>query len=229
MCRGGNDRIPGVVTIQKQPEFIGRRFGRLLALEFVQIKSRRLYRCKCDCGNEKTVREDALTAGLTKSCGCFAQERAFQTNYRHGWSAGRGLAKAHRAAFNTWRSMNYRCYSPTYEKYEIYGRRGITVCDRWRTSFAMFLEDMGDRPDGTTLDRINGSGNYEPGNCRWADAKTQSNNRSIPGYEIGGQTKTVRAWAIHFGIPYPTVQSRMARGLGLVEALTAPRRLKKAA
>lgn len=215
------------MTIQKQPEFIGRQFGRLQALEFVQIKSRRFYRCRCACGAEKVIREDALKTGLTRSCGCFAKERAFQTNYRHGWSAGGGLAREHRGAFNTWRSMNYRCYSPNYEKYEKYGARGVAVCDRWRTSFAAFLEDMGDRPEGMTLDRINRFGNYEPSNCRWADAKTQANNRSIPGRycELNGVTKTIKGWAAAYGIPYPTVLGRMNyAGMTLVQALTASRK-----
>lgn len=79
--------------------------------------------------------------------------------------------------YHTWAGMIQRCHNVNNAGYYKYGAKGVTVCGRWRKNFKYFLEDMGDRPDGTTLDRINPYGNYEPGNCRWADAITQANNK----------------------------------------------------
>lgn len=79
--------------------------------------------------------------------------------------------------YNAWRNMKQRCFDANVPDFKNYGARGITVCERWRVSFEAFLADMGDRPDGMTLDRIDVNGNYEPGNCRWATQATQVRNR----------------------------------------------------
>jgi len=95
------------------------------------------------------------------------------SNYKHGHNPRNGKPSL---TYNSWRAMKDRCQNPNYEYYEYYGGRGVEVCERWQ-DFANFLADMGERPEGLTLDRIDNDGNYEPGNCRWATWKEQNQNR----------------------------------------------------
>jgi hypothetical protein len=103
--------------------------------------------------------------------GCFLRPRSV----KHGYSGGREMPR--RREYASWVAMKARCANPRAQNYVHYGGRGITVCARWRDSFEAFLEDLGERPGGTTLDRIDPDGHYEPGNVRWATWKEQRQNR----------------------------------------------------
>lgn len=154
-------------------DITGQRFGRLVAVSRYGINRSRAitWLCKCDCGREHIVNGKALKSGRSRSCGCLP------TNPKqHGW--------VNTTIYNSWRGMIKRCYQTTDKDYKNYGARGITVCDRWKSSFADFLKDMGPRPKGRTLDRINLNGNYELSNCRWATFKQQANNRRNGRYPI---------------------------------------------
>ncbi len=122
--------------------------------------------------------------------------------------------------------MIRRCENPRCTGFDNYGGRGITVCPRWRNSFADFLEDMGERPVGTVLDRFpNNNGNYEPGNCRWATVKESSRNRrSSRIVEVLGMRGCLAELAEHFGLPVGAVRARLYLGWSNERAFTTPLR-----
>jgi len=155
---------------------VGQRFGKLLVIADGPYFPSKKWRysgskVKCDCGNEKFVRNSNLKRGLTRSCGCVTR--------KHGFFAANckiGVPKAG-STYHSWRNMMRRCYDPRNPSYLNYGGRGIRVCDQWRNDFKRFVNDVGDRPIGKTLDRIDNDKNYQPGNVRWATAKEQARHR----------------------------------------------------
>jgi hypothetical protein len=122
-----------------------------------------------------------------------------------------------------WQAMIQRCINPHRRGYENYGGRGISVCDRWRTSFENFTADMGPRPPGHSLDRIDNDGNYEPGNCRWAtntvQLRNRGNNRLVT---FNGETLTISEWAEKLNVHKNTLTNRIDRGWSVDDAFTKP-------
>lgn len=128
--------------------------------------------CQCVCGVRRRVLSSSLTMGRSAGCSCRQYAELGVRKYKHGHSAGGRETKT----YQTWKHMNVRCFHKTSKDYPYYGGRGITVCERWR-DYANFLADMGEKPDGLTIERVNNNGNYEPGNCCWATMKEQNTNR----------------------------------------------------
>lgn len=147
------------------------RFGRWLVLEIDPHKKGQgtFWLCVCDCGTRRSVRGVRLRSGHSKSCGCYERDVHGDPHRKHGMEGA--------PEYSCWAAMIQRCTNPRNHKWQHYGARGITVCRRWRLSFSAFYEDMGTRPRGLSIDRINNDGNYEPGNCRWATLQTQNSNR----------------------------------------------------
>lgn len=127
-----------------------------------------------------------------------------------------------RATRKTWGDMKGRCLNPAHRNYADYGGRGISICERWLT-YENFLADMGERPPGRSLDRLNNDGNYEPSNCRWATPKEQARNtRSNRLITYKGETKCMAQWADDLGLPKHTLEQRVAKGWDIEKALTTP-------
>ena len=139
------------------------RVIKLLGSKGDGVKKERIYLCKCVCGNFKEIIGKNLRNGRTKTCGC---TRNLENH---------GLAKS--PTYFSWIAMRQRCNNPYATGYKNYGGRGIKVNPAWDKSFSSFLADMGVRPKGKSLDRIDNSKNYEPNNCCWSTPKQQANNR----------------------------------------------------
>ena len=151
---------------------IGQKFSKLLVIckSTEEKKTRQLvWKCLCDCGNTTYVDSYSLRHNKTKSCGC---SQYVKENYTYPIKHGMYNTRT----YHTWEQMKQRCLNPKATRFPTYGAVGILLCDRW-LDFENFFLDMGLRPEGKTLDRINPFGNYEPSNCRWATPKEQQNNQ----------------------------------------------------
>lgn len=202
---------------------VGQRFTRLLVEAFAGRRrfSKPYWLCLCDCGTTTVIAGSSLVRGFTRSCGCLATER--KENDARGFQPIHGMTDT--PTFKRWSSMLARCYKSSDISYPNYGGRGISVCDRWRTSFQAFYDDMGPAPNGRQLDRIDNDGNYEPGNCRWATLEQQGNNRRtnrLLTYE--GQRMTLAQWNKAQGFPKNVLHKRLAAGWTLARALETPLR-----
>jgi hypothetical protein len=165
---------------RKLIDITGKRFGRLIVVDLAEHTGRNgrsLWLCRCDCGEQIVAHPENLRSGNTKSCGCLHREidRAF--HLRHGDADRRNGRVA--TEYMSWAAMLARCNNPNNPAYYRYGGRGIRVCKRWQR-YENFLADMGRRPQGLSLDRINNDGDYKPSNCQWATRKQQANNRRKP-------------------------------------------------
>jgi len=193
----------------------GQKFGRLTVLGLSPKKSGRksYWVCQCSCGNKTVVRSDILKNGSTMSCGCLKKEQD-EKNLDHTRKYGDEITHESRL-YQIWQGMRYRCENPNDRSYPRWGGRGIKVCHEWSTDYAKFKEwalSHGYHSD-LSIDRIDVNGNYEPSNCRWANAKTQCNNRTttikVPYH---GEVHSLTEWAEALGFKVNTIITRYHHG-----------------
>ncbi len=188
-------------------DLTGKQFSRLTVLSYANYGR---WNCKCECGSETIVRTERLHNGHTRSCGCLHRDSRF----KHGQSK----TKLH----SVWISMRSRCNNLNDQAYHNYGGRGIRCCERWN-DFALFIQDMGERPEGLQLDRIDNNGPYSPENCRWALQKRNLNNkRTNRPVTLGDRTQNLAQWAEELGMHNATLTNRLNRGWTVERALTEP-------
>lgn len=189
----------------------GQKFGRLSVLCSASPGPNGVtrWRCRCSCGGRKIVITSNLVHGRTQSCGCLHHEMMIKRNYRHG--------KIHTPEYRCWKHINNRCYNESDPAYPDYGGRGIKVCSRWRrgnpVGFTNFRADMGQRPPGRSIDRINNDGNYNPSNCVWSTSVQQHRNRRnsrLVTYR--GKQYTLRELADLFNLSHASVAQRYVEG-----------------
>ena len=165
---------PKVNITQRHEDLTGQIFGKLKVLYMTNKKNNKsMWVCECFCGNIKAVRAFELKNGDNTSCGCQKNRK------KHGQSKT--------ATYTVWENMKTRCLNPKHIHFKYYGGRGITVCERW-LSFENFYLDMGERPTGTTLDRVNGDLGYYAENCRWVEAVYQTRNKKMQSNNTTGTT-----------------------------------------
>ncbi len=192
----------------------GRQFGRLLVTAFQPSDGRNKWGCKCSCGKTVIVARQSLINGATRSCGCLNDE----TRTKHGGCKGGKLS----ATYRTWDSMIQRCTNANSEGYKYYGSRCITVPERW-LKYENFLKDMGERPQGKSIERIDNNKGYGPDNCKWASRMEQVNNRrNTIHITIGGETRTAAQWADIRGMERKVVYARIKDGWEKTDAILTP-------
>lgn len=200
---------PRVVTVGDM--VIGDIYSKLTVLELLP-KGR--VRCACACGKETTALKQNIQRGRTKSCGC-GQYSGAAKRIRHGMTES--------AEYRIWRHIRTRCENGSDPAFKWYGARGIQICERW-LKFENFYEDMGPRPGPEySIDRKDNSGNYEPGNCRWATDVEQARNRRNNRIVVArGEARTAAEWAEIVGIDLKLLCARLDKGWDPERAVFEP-------
>ena len=204
------------------PAFIdltGKVFGRWTVVSYAG-KGTGKWNVRCECGTEAVVQGGNLTGGGSRSCGCLRVEVSRTKATKHGAMSNGGKVKT----YSIWQAMKKRCSNPNNSDYAYYGGQGITVCERWNSSYEAFLADMGECPGpDMTIDRIDATKGYEPDNCRWATRLTQSENRAATKMiEFAGKRMSISAFAKMLGKHSSVVWRNIVRQ-GLTPEQTAER------
>ncbi|WIW52370.1 hypothetical protein LRP31_25460 [Mesorhizobium mediterraneum] len=203
-------------------DLTGRRFGRLAVIRRAEnIRGRPAWECVCECGDARAVSSSSLLHAGTQSCGCLCRERLSASAKVSSKTHGRASTSEYRS----WCAMKSRCLNSNATGFDRYGGVGVTVCAQWLGSFEAFIADMGEKPTPEhSLDRWpDKSGNYEPGNCRWATKREQANNRKDNNVVVyRGRSVTVREIAAAAAVSRTAIVRRVGRGWDAAKAIETP-------
>jgi len=197
--------------IKKSDDLSLQVLGKLLVISPIKKDTGKkcIWLCVCHCGAVVSRTFNVLKRARRHTCGCLSG------NVRHGATGT--------SEYQIWHSMKARCTNPLAANFQWYGGRGISVCESWLESFEAFHHDMGDRPPGRSLDRIDNNGPYSPENCRWASKETQNGNRrSNRILTYLGETHTLTEWARKLNILPDTLSYRINKGWTVERAFQAP-------
>lgn len=200
-------------------EITGNNFNRLTAIRCTGEKRKGLavWEFLCDCGKTVFIPATQVIRGNNRSCGCLKLEKIKALKFSHGKNG---------SDVNViWQRMNQRCHNPTCGDFKYYGARGVFVCDDWRKDFAAFSDHIGARPTPLhTVERIDNSKGYEPGNVKWATRMEQMRNtRRSHFVEVGGERLIISEWARRLGVHDSAIFARVKRGMTMEQAVTTPR------
>lgn len=203
-------------------DLLGKKFGRLTVYAVCYNKrGKRAWKCLCDCGNENIVETAELIRGKSTSCGCYRKEKNLNIVTTHGMTNTR--------LFHIFDSMKARCYRKKSINYNLYGGRGIKICDEWLNDNKKFFEwafKNGYKED-LTIDRIDVNGNYEPSNCRWITVKEQARNRRTNTmFTYKGQTKCLKEWGEITGLCPATIGYRIKHNYPKDKVLSNEKHIK---
>jgi hypothetical protein len=198
-------------------DITGLRSGRLVAVNVSRKKKGHgcYWLCRCDCGNTKEIRIDALTSQKTKSCGCL------QSEWRETGKANRLHGKTNTTTYRAWKGIKSRCLNPRSKDFKHYGGRGITMCKFWQKSFVNFYNDMGECKNNMTIERIDNNKGYDKTNCKWTHfSKQNSNKRTNIFVKYNNKKYCLKELTRKLGLDYDKVHYRYKkRGIPLEKAI----------
>jgi hypothetical protein len=197
----------------KKIEMVGKKYNMLtVMLDVGYSHGQQSYLCSCDCGNKLVIAGQRIRNGQSKSCGCLARKQTSQRHKTHG------LSKT--PEYRAWAKIKMRCTNPNDPNFYRYGGRGVGMCDEWYNSFEQFYKDLGKRPNGMSLDRIDNNQGYSKDNCRWATPQQQAANRELSiVIDYDGKSMCLKEWSRHINRPYTTMLSHYKKGYSINQIL----------
>ncbi len=199
-------------------------FSDLLVLYRTDYNNRKvMWACLCNCGSLPKVTSENLIKGKTKSCGCRRSANASKIFKTHGQASYKYRTKT----YTVWTGMKNRCLNKNNHAYDKYGGRGIMVCNRWM-KFDNFYADMGEKPEGMSIERTDNSKGYSPENCKWATCIEQANNtRKNKCYEYNGESLTIPQWGRKLSINHKMLAKRIRNGMSIEDAILNPKEVTR--